>query len=794
MLELCPVQEETTIHLYVLSICLHSVPARLRDAQRNHEQLFHTEYKRSNRTKGLKILRCFPHCCPEHIGRSYCGTSLSVRVNLAPPSEENHPPADVSLIRLFARFESVSDVSLRPGECVEVDKIDATTQSETNPDGLWVGGILDKPSRLVASISTDSTNDDKSLVFHLNSRSYSKWYYDWESGANKAQRLMKHVLQAYVVQLCGVDKDDNFINFDSKDSVKQLYRVLHVESSPEFTVISYRRAPTDQYQSMYMEGGGVSLYEEISHHGESPVNSYDDGGYSQSRSDWGSVMEARPAPLYSKMHQAKRQRSPTPPPRRMEAGRIPDLLEDKLRWEYKNVSAVSVSRNLALVYSFLRWAPLSVYASFVDELVHGVNDSLLGSLEGSSLKVSRLNCFSKLLLNQARAGSGGPFVRGKQSGNRTPAVLPRGLETLLRALAESTLWLFSMETRQWMHGFFLKHASTVEDKYALRQCFVLFIQELQTRLEAQVFAQTTLVNLSNAAEEVIATVYSYEYFHAWRPQVRKILSGQSFAGWNAFVAQMREMYISKRLNSDASHKLVKRQTGLDFVSAHPPQNPVEYDWNAEWLLDVDEAVWQPSENAVDVDILDSGRVSSIDNDDESISLFTMLEIISQLARVEVAINVRERILYMRSTQGVAGPLDCMRLVLDGKDRLFSQFPNGFATGLDAGTYGDYIGEVKVEEPGLLVVCLELFNWCIRGNGPSYHVRMEIECWHDGRLCISGDILSSRVSFTPEEALYVGEMTLRDKREAVNAYYAEQQPVSAGPWKEFGRFRLNYVKV
>ncbi|KAG2811479.1 hypothetical protein PC119_g21151, partial [Phytophthora cactorum] len=25
-----------------------------------HEQLFHSEYKRSNRTKGLKILRCFP--------------------------------------------------------------------------------------------------------------------------------------------------------------------------------------------------------------------------------------------------------------------------------------------------------------------------------------------------------------------------------------------------------------------------------------------------------------------------------------------------------------------------------------------------------------------------------------------------------------------------------------------------------------------------------------------------------------------------------------------------------------
>ncbi|KAG1702596.1 hypothetical protein DVH05_009546 [Phytophthora capsici] len=761
----------------------------------SHENLFHPEYKRSNRTKGLKILRCFPHCCPEHIDRSYCGTSLSVRVNLAPPSEENGPPADVSPVRLFARFESVSDMRLRPGECVEVDKIDAATQSETNLDGVWVEGILDKPSRLVAALSNDSADDDKSLVFHLNSRSYAKWYYDWESGANKAQRLMKHVLQAYVVELCGVDKDDNFINFDSKNTVKKLYRVLHAESSPEFTVISYRRAPTDQYQGMYMEDR-VSLYEETPHHGESPVNSYDGGGYShQSRTDWRSVMEARPAPLYSKMHQAKHQRSPTPP-RRMEAQRIPDLLEDKLRWEYKNISVVSVSRNLALVYSFLRWAPLSVYVSFVDELVHDVNDSLMGSLEGSSLEISRLNCFSKLLLNQARTGTGtGPFVRGRQGGNRAPGVLPRRLETLLRVLAESTLWLFSVETRQWGREFFLKYAATVEDKYALRQCFVLFIRELQTRLEGQVFAQTPLVNLSNAAEEVIATVYTYEYFHARRPQVRKILSGQSFAGWNAFVAQMRETYISKRLSSGALHKLAKRQPHLDFMSAHPPQNPVECDWNAEWLLDVDEAVWEPNENTVEVDTLDSRRFGSIDDDDGSVSLFTMLEMISQLARIEVGINVQDRVLSIRSTQGIAGPLDCMRLVLDGKDRVFSQLPNGFATGLDTGTCGDYIGEMKVEEPGCLVVCLELFHWCVRGGGPSYHVRMGIECLRDGRLCFSGNILSSSACFTPEEARYVGEMTLRDKREAVSSNFAQlQQPVSSGPWKEFGRFRLNYVKV
>ncbi|OWZ13885.1 hypothetical protein PHMEG_00012721 [Phytophthora megakarya] len=603
----------------------------------SHAQLFHPEYKRSNRTKGLKILRCFPHCCPEHIDRSYCGTSLSVRVAFASDAS----PPDSSLVALFARFEAISDVSLQPGECVQVDKIDAATQSELNPEGPWMGGMLDKPSRLVVSMQTTETvDDDKPLVFDLNSRSYAKWYYDWESGANKAQRLMKHVLKAYVVERCAVDEGNNFVAYDSTLATKKLYRVLHAEASPEFTVISYRRAPSEQYQG------------------------------------------------------------------------IPDLLEDQLRWEYKNTATVSVSRNLSLVYSFLRWAPLSVYASFVDEL------------------------------------------------------------TLLRVLADATLWFFSTDTRQWMRAFFRQYAGMVLDKHALRECFVLFIQELQSRLDTQIFAQTSLVNLANAAEEVIATVYSYEYFHARRPRVRKILSGQSFAGWNTFVAQMRETYISMSSCPGVPRTLVKNQSGLDFEQAHLPQNSVESDWNGEWLLDVDEAVWKP--------------------------------IISQLVRIEVGIDVQARTLHARSTQGIAGALDCMRLVLDGKDRVFSQFPNGMATGNDVGICGDYIGEMEVEESERLLIYLQVFNWSVRTDGPSYHTRMRIECWHSRELCISGDILATTapVSFTPEEALYVDEMSLKSKREEVDTAYARQledNPVAgwaavSGPWKELGRFRLSYVKV
>ncbi|KAL3669951.1 hypothetical protein V7S43_005324 [Phytophthora oleae] len=107
----------------------------------NHKRLVHSEYKRSNRTKGLKILRCFPHCCPEHIDRSYCGSSLSVSIRLAECPTGTAPPESFpsEVLSVFARFESVGDVSLRVGECV---------RGEQNPsesaNGLQFGGSMDR--------------------------------------------------------------------------------------------------------------------------------------------------------------------------------------------------------------------------------------------------------------------------------------------------------------------------------------------------------------------------------------------------------------------------------------------------------------------------------------------------------------------------------------------------------------------------------------------------------------------------------------------------------------------------
>ncbi|KAE9083787.1 hypothetical protein PF005_g27119 [Phytophthora fragariae] len=57
--------------------------------------------RESNRERGVKLLRCFPHCCPEHARRSYCGCSVYVLVTFA----SSVSAAELDDIVVCARFE-----------------------------------------------------------------------------------------------------------------------------------------------------------------------------------------------------------------------------------------------------------------------------------------------------------------------------------------------------------------------------------------------------------------------------------------------------------------------------------------------------------------------------------------------------------------------------------------------------------------------------------------------------------------------------------------------------------------
>ncbi|KAG6622823.1 uncharacterized protein IUM83_09258 [Phytophthora cinnamomi] len=242
-----------------------------------HPRLFEEEYKRSNRNRGTKILRCFPHCCPHHVDRSYCGSPLEVVLRFGDESDvaqavdqDNRglgAPFDVTNIFVFARFETVDGKPLSGAHSLRYMR--SVSQSEMNPEASWIEGVRQtatdrqqysqqlhgrQPASRLSS-ARESTRPD-SATFVLNGQAFAKWYYHWESGANKVQRATKHALKAYVfyqtqeaaVQVTGLQHRQQHqasASAQQGSTGEGTLELLCVVTSPPFTVVSYRRAPLE---------------------------------------------------------------------------------------------------------------------------------------------------------------------------------------------------------------------------------------------------------------------------------------------------------------------------------------------------------------------------------------------------------------------------------------------------------------------------------------------------------------------------------------------------------------------
>ncbi|OWZ08620.1 hypothetical protein PHMEG_00018804 [Phytophthora megakarya] len=173
-----------------------------------HPQLFEDEYK-----------RCFPHCCPCHVDRGYCGSPVEVSVCFHPM---DGIPFDESKVFIFARFETADEHKL-PVEISTLQGLRSIPQNDPSVESPWIEGIRDQRQ--------------DSLTFMLNGEPYDKWYYHWESGSHKTQRSTKHVLRAYVLyQYQAMSTDQN------EQSTDGPLDLLCIATSPPFTLASYRRS------------------------------------------------------------------------------------------------------------------------------------------------------------------------------------------------------------------------------------------------------------------------------------------------------------------------------------------------------------------------------------------------------------------------------------------------------------------------------------------------------------------------------------------------------------------------
>ncbi|KAL4162635.1 hypothetical protein PRNP1_003168 [Phytophthora ramorum] len=74
---------------------------------------------------------------------------------------------------------------------------------------------------------------ENTILYVLNNTTSPQWCYSYESGSTKAQREMKHVLAAYMFMLDPSPKRPS--------STVRLATVVYRQTSPSFTMVSYRR-------------------------------------------------------------------------------------------------------------------------------------------------------------------------------------------------------------------------------------------------------------------------------------------------------------------------------------------------------------------------------------------------------------------------------------------------------------------------------------------------------------------------------------------------------------------------
>ncbi|KAJ0392268.1 hypothetical protein P43SY_005873 [Pythium insidiosum] len=197
----------------------------------DHE-LFQPEYQsydipesRSNRRRGTKILRCFPHCCPDHKPRCYCGCSLQVAVTFGDAAT-----ASADDIGVYARFEPLDDPSNPPYHSGDVVPVPVRSVTESAAWTEWIQAVRE-------SAIKQAQMPQNTVLYVLNNNRFPRWYYSYDSGAKKTQRAMKHVLKVYIFRL-----EPSTDQQQRRSDSRVLATVLSSISSTTFTLVSYRRA------------------------------------------------------------------------------------------------------------------------------------------------------------------------------------------------------------------------------------------------------------------------------------------------------------------------------------------------------------------------------------------------------------------------------------------------------------------------------------------------------------------------------------------------------------------------
>ncbi|EGZ23237.1 hypothetical protein PHYSODRAFT_263425 [Phytophthora sojae] len=205
--------------------------------------LFRREYARSNREKGVKLLRCFPHCCPEHVKRSYCGCSVHLLVTFSADVSDANAALDEVVVA--TRFEPSQVAPLWPASLAGLFRDvgaagDDDRSRHDNERKLGIGETVELPASLFgldAALPSNKGAIWNTVLYAINKRRFPKWFYNYHGSTTRTQREMTHHLVAYVFHRSTPGQSTTQNDGDPPTAV-----VLARHASPAFKLVSFRRS------------------------------------------------------------------------------------------------------------------------------------------------------------------------------------------------------------------------------------------------------------------------------------------------------------------------------------------------------------------------------------------------------------------------------------------------------------------------------------------------------------------------------------------------------------------------
>ncbi|EEY58724.1 uncharacterized protein PITG_10853 [Phytophthora infestans T30-4] len=452
--------------------------------------------------------------------------------------------------------------------------------------------------------------------------------------------------------------------------VQSQLRVVGLISSSEFIVVSYRRAP-----------GEVRAEREALEALRTVVDTQQIG---QPDADGHSTSRIITAPF---------ERKPPPPQLRVIAGREEVLWQNRKLWECRHPDIMTTSKHLAILFHFLRHLNASSHGASLEALSGLFNDQVAGyrSVTG---KVS--NNTEQL---QLTAPLSWIFLEPL-----------RRVEKICTSLAG---WLaLDCANLEVYRRFLGSYSPALLDKDRVRAGYVEAVKTLCKLVDrfigwSKVPSTSSSTSLSLLSEEIMTAVFKYDHLTPLRRVLLDVLSSNEMFGMHEFVSQLRAQYVLQHANATPSRTLLARQ-GSDHASV----------FDGSWVFDGTQSLLTPIRGSTATDA----------------SLSCLLTFMRELARIDIR-PVDGQSLEICSDwnlgTGYGGKVKStttnqsgMTLVLDGRQRMFIQFPSGVSSSIPLGgrSYGDYRG--KVLSPKSFVV--EMSSWPVDSDRLQPALRWKLQ--------------------------------------------------------------------